>query len=59
LGLGLQCTTEGAAVDRDGKVSDTLFLLGPMCKATLWECTAVPEIREQVARLVPRWSTCD
>ena len=48
----LQCTTEGAAIDGAGRVSDNLFLLGPLCQATLWESTAVPEIRDQVAQLV-------
>lgn len=42
LGLGLQCTAEGAVIDRAGQVSDRLFLLGPMCRAAVWECTACP-----------------
>lgn len=57
LGLGLQCTAEGAVIDQAGQVSDRLFLLGPMCRAAVWECTAVPEIREQVADLVQRFAS--
>lgn len=56
LHLGLKCTAEGAVIDASGAVSESLFLLGPMCKAMLWECTAVPEIRDQVHRLVQRFS---
>lgn len=56
LGMGLQCTTEGAVIDRAGRTSNSLFLLGPLCKATLWECTSVPDIRVQVAQLVRRFS---
>lgn len=52
LNMGLRSTPVGAAIDGAGNVSDHLFLLGPMCKATLWECTAVPEIRDQVGAVV-------
>jgi uncharacterized NAD(P)/FAD-binding protein YdhS len=53
LNMGLRCTPDGALIDAQGRVSDRLFAIGPMCKATLWECTAVPEIRDQAQRLVP------
>lgn len=56
LHMGLQCTPEGAVIDREGRVSDDLYLIGPMCKAALWECTAVPEIREQVRVVAERLS---
>lgn len=52
LHMGLRSTPVGAVVDGAGQVSDDLYLLGPMCKATLWECTAVPEIRLQVQAVV-------
>ncbi|MEO8068504.1 MAG: FAD/NAD(P)-binding protein [Flavobacteriales bacterium] len=52
LHMGLHCAPNGALIDAGGRVSDTLFAVGPLCKATLWESTAVPEIREQVANLV-------
>lgn len=53
LKLGLRCEPSGALVGPDGRVSDGIFALGPLCKAALWECTAVPEIRDQVAALMP------
>ena len=52
LHMGLHCAPSGALIDAGGRTSDALFALGPLCKATLWESTAVPEIREQVAGLV-------
>lgn len=52
LHMGLRCTAQGAVIDLAGRTSNDLHLIGPMCKATLWECTAVPEIREQVRQVV-------
>ena len=54
LGFGLDATTEGAILDRDGRVSNTLVTLGPTLRGSLWETTAVPEIRAQAARLATR-----
>ena len=54
LGFGLDATTEGAILDRDGRVSKVLSTLGPTLRGSLWETTAVPEIRAQAARLAGR-----
>jgi len=54
LGFGLDATTEGAILDRDGRASTTLSTLGPTLRGSLWETTAVPEIRAQAARLATR-----
>jgi uncharacterized NAD(P)/FAD-binding protein YdhS len=54
LGFGLDATTEGAILDQDGRVSTTLATLGPSLRGSLWETTAVPEIRAQAARLATR-----
>jgi len=43
---------EGALIDQDGCISDSLYAVGPARKGSLWESTAVPEIREQVYQLV-------
>lgn len=51
LHLGLRTTVEGALLNSEGKVSQGLYAIGPPCKASLWECTAVPEIREQASSL--------
>jgi uncharacterized NAD(P)/FAD-binding protein YdhS len=54
LGFGLDATTEGAILDQEGRVSTTLATLGPTLRGSLWETTAVPEIRAQAARLATR-----
>ena len=54
LGSGLDATTEGAILDRNGRASTTLSTLGPTLRGSLWETTAVPEIRAQAARLATR-----
>jgi len=51
LFLGLDAAANGAAIDRHGRPSTFLYVLGPARKGQLWEATAVPEIREQVAEL--------
>ena len=51
LFLGLDVAGNGAAIDRQGRHSTTLFVAGPARKGQLWETTAVPEIRVQVAEL--------
>jgi len=52
LCLGLETSVDGALIDRDGVVSDSLYAVGSARKGSLWESTAVPEIREQVYQLV-------
>lgn len=51
LGLGICTDDYGRAVGVFGDPIDGLYALGPMRKATLWESTAVPEIRQQAAAL--------
>lgn len=45
LGLGLDATPEGVVLDAAGGGSRWLRTIGPLLKGTLWESTAVPEIR--------------
>jgi len=55
LRLGLDSTLDGEVVGSDGRVVPGLYAVGPPRKGTLWESTAIPEIRTQaaeVARLV-------
>jgi len=52
LFLGLDVSPDGALIDANGAPSDFLYSVGPPRKGSLWETTAVPEIREQVAELV-------
>jgi uncharacterized NAD(P)/FAD-binding protein YdhS len=50
LGLGLRTDAEGRAIDGRGEVHTNLFIAGTLRKATLWESTAVPELRQQAAQ---------
>lgn len=50
-GMGLDTSDEGAVRDRNGIPSDNLFAIGPLRRGSLWESTAVPEIRTQAAEL--------
>ena len=51
LGLGLLTDTRGALRDADGRVSTSLFTLGPSRRPAYFESTAVPELRAQAAAL--------
>jgi uncharacterized NAD(P)/FAD-binding protein YdhS len=52
LFLGLDVSAEGALINHKGAASESLYAVGPTRKGSLWESTAVPEIREQVRMLV-------
>lgn len=54
VAFGLTVSPDGALIDAEGRVSDSLFTLGPPRKGTLWETTAVPEIRVQAQQLAER-----
>jgi uncharacterized NAD(P)/FAD-binding protein YdhS len=54
LHLGLDATPEGALLDSHGVAHAALHTLGPVMKGTLWETTAVGEIRAQAAALAQR-----
>lgn len=51
LGQGLRVTPEGALYQANDTPSDWLFTLGPTKIGTLFETTAVPEIRTQAIQL--------
>jgi len=51
LALGVDSTLDGAVVDATGQVVDGLFVVGPPRRGTLWESTAIPEIRAQAAQV--------
>jgi uncharacterized NAD(P)/FAD-binding protein YdhS len=50
LSMGIRAEYNGALVVK-GKPSSVLFNLGPPLLGTLFETTAVPELREQVKKL--------
>ena len=43
--LGIDCTPEGALIEKNGRQSSFLYTIGPPAKGVLWESTSVPEIR--------------
>lgn len=49
--LGLDTAPTGALIDRAGWPSDRLFAVGPLRRGTLYESTAIPEIRAQAGEL--------
>lgn len=51
LGIGLDTRDHGALVGDDGSLRPNAFAIGPLRRGTLWESTAVPEIRVQAERL--------
>jgi len=54
LGLGLDTDENGAMIDAADRISDRLFLVGPLRKGRLWENTAVPELRIEAAQMAQR-----
>ena len=51
LDLGIDVAPDFAVIDRKGDKSEFLFAIGPLMKGTLWETTAVPELRGQAMRV--------
>ena len=51
LFLGLDVSLDGALIGRDATTSQALYAVGPARKGSLWESTAVPELREQIHKL--------
>lgn len=51
LDMGIDVAANFAVFDPDGNQSDFLYAIGPLMKGTLWETTAVPELRGQAMRV--------
>jgi len=51
LDMGIDLGIEVAVIDADGNHSECLFAICPLMKGTLWETTAVPELRGQAMRV--------
>jgi uncharacterized NAD(P)/FAD-binding protein YdhS len=51
LSLGLDVDSTGALIDFSGSPSSFLYAIGPIRKGSLWESTAVPELRTQASQL--------
>jgi uncharacterized NAD(P)/FAD-binding protein YdhS len=51
LNMGIKATDNYSVVGRNGTASESLYAIGPLLRGTLWETTAVPELRAQTLRL--------
>lgn len=54
LRIGLDVTSNGALIGKDGAVSNRVFALGPLTRGTFFEIESVPEIRAQAQNLAHR-----
>jgi uncharacterized NAD(P)/FAD-binding protein YdhS len=59
VGIGLDTDAGGALIDRAGRLHENLFAMGPLLKGSLWETTAVPEIRMQAQVLADQLLALD
>ncbi|KRF01846.1 pyridine nucleotide-disulfide oxidoreductase [Frateuria sp. Soil773] len=53
LGMGMQASADGRLL-HEGKPWERLFAMGSLLRGTLWESTAMPEIRQQARGLADR-----
>lgn len=51
LNFGIDALPNGSVVGQNGENSSVIFTLGTALKGTLWETTAIPEIRAQAKKL--------
>jgi uncharacterized NAD(P)/FAD-binding protein YdhS len=51
MDMGIRATGDFAVVEQSGEASQFMLALGPMLKGTLWETSAVPELRSQAFKL--------
>lgn len=57
LQLGLVATPDGALIDAQGRLQRGLYAIGSLLRGSLWECTAMPEIRVAAQGLARRIAT--
>ena len=54
-GKGIDTVPDSGCVrNRDGAAPLDIYAIGPLRQGTLWECTAIPEIRSEAQRLASR-----
>ena len=51
---GINADLNGAVIDKENKISQKIFTIGPPMKGILWECVAIPEIKIQAHRLAEK-----
>jgi uncharacterized NAD(P)/FAD-binding protein YdhS len=52
--LGIEVDEANRAVGADGTPSSRVYAIGPIAKGSLWEVTAVPDLRVETAKLARR-----
>ena len=51
MDMGIRIDSEFAAIERSGRTSTFLHVIGPLLRGTLWETIAVPELRGQALKV--------
>jgi uncharacterized NAD(P)/FAD-binding protein YdhS len=51
LKMGIKATLDGQVLHNDAKPDKNMFAIGSLLRGTLWETTAIPEIRTQADRI--------
>ena len=51
MDMGIRIDSEFTAIERNGRPSRFLYVIGPPLRGTLWESIAVPELRGQALRV--------
>jgi uncharacterized NAD(P)/FAD-binding protein YdhS len=51
MDMGIRINSDFAAIERSGRPSPFLHVIGPLLRGTLWETIAVPELRGQALRV--------
>jgi len=54
LELGISTEVDGQVRNRDGQVQPGLYAMGSLLRGSLWECTAMPEIRKAAHTIADR-----
>ena len=54
LRIGMEVTDTGQLIARNGSISERIYTLGPVSRATFWEITAIPDIRVQAGQIAGR-----
>jgi len=54
LGIGIDIDGEGRVIGKAGAPASGIYALGPMTRGAWWEAVAVPDIRNQAAKLARR-----
>ncbi|TAK68494.1 MAG: hydroxyacylglutathione hydrolase [Actinomycetota bacterium] len=57
LGIGLETDPTGRVRDAAGRVQLRLFAIGSLRRGTLWESTAIPELRSQAVDIAAQLAT--